>query len=39
MVANNKPTNYLNSKGRRIFKGPQGGFYAKAADGSKVYKP
>ncbi len=39
MVANNKPTNYLNAKGRRIFKGPQGGFYAKAADGSKVYKP
>ncbi len=39
MVANNKPTNYLNAKGRRIFKGPQGGFFARAADGSKVYKP
>ena len=39
MVSDNKPTNYLNSKGRRIFKGSQGGFFARAADGSKVYKP
>ena len=39
MIANNKPTNYLNAKGRRIFKGAQGGFFARAANGSKVYKP
>ena len=38
MVANS-PTKYLNSKGRRIFQGAKGGFFARAADGKKIYKP
>ena len=35
----NVATNYLNSKGRRIFKSAKGAFYSVGADGKKVYKP
>ena len=33
----NSATNYLNSKGRRIFKSDRGAFYSVSADGKKVY--
>ena len=32
-------TNFLNSKGRRIFQGKSGGFFVMKADGTKKYKP
>lgn len=38
-MSTNVATNYLNSKGRRIFKSAKGAFYSVGADGKKVYKP
>lgn len=32
-------TNFLNSKGRRIYQGKSGGFFVMKADGTKKYKP